>query len=91
MEMHMPDVFAYHTPGLSAPLATAFAITPNDSTDLPAITRQLRITGAAGNVVVVWMDGTETTEPVQAFETLDWRIRRVKATGTTATGLRGYA
>jgi hypothetical protein len=86
----MPDVFASHSPGLSAPLASAFPISPNDATDLPTMTRQIRVTGAGGSIVAVWADGVETTEPVSAGETLDWRIRRVKATGTTATGLRGY-
>lgn len=86
----MPDAFANHTPGLSAPLTSAFPITPSDSADLPATTRQIRVTGAGGSMVVIWLDGVETTEPVQAGDTLDWRITRVKATGTTATGLRGY-
>jgi hypothetical protein len=39
---------------------------------------------------VTWPGGAETVEPVLAGETLDWRIVRIKATGTTATGLRGY-
>ena len=75
--------------GLTEPLRGAFAITPSDTVDLPKVTRQVLFTGA-GNVVVIWADGTETTEAVTAGARLDWRIRRVKATGTTATGMRGY-
>lgn len=86
----MPDIFSSQSPGLSSPLIGGFAITPNDGTDLPFTTRQIRITGAAGALAVTWLGGLETIEPVLAGETLDWRIVRIKATGTTATGLRGY-
>jgi len=86
----MPDIFDSHSASLTSPLIAGFAITPNDGADLPQTTRQIRVTGDAGNIAVVWLNGLETVEPVAAGETLDWRIRRVKATGTTATGLRGY-
>lgn len=79
-----------HASGLSGPLVTAFPIVPNDAVDLPNVTRQLRITGQGGMLAVLWLDGAQTLEPVAAGETLDWRIRRVLATGTTATGVRGY-
>ena len=54
------------------------------------VTRQIRITGNAGNLAIVWASGVETIEPVLAGETLDWRAKRIKATATTATGIRGY-
>jgi hypothetical protein len=76
--------------GLTAPIIGPVAIAPSDSVDLPRLTRQIRVTGAGGAVAVVWADGAETVEPVAAGEILDWRIRRIRATGTTATGLRGY-
>lgn len=66
------------------------AITPNDDADLAHGTRQLRITGDDGNICVIWYDGTESIEPVSAGDVLDWRVKRIKATGTTATGIRGY-
>lgn len=86
----MADAFSSFSTGLMGPITGGFPITPDDASDLPAVTRQLRITGAGGDLAVVWADGAETVEPVVAGETLDWRIRRVKATGTTAAGLRGY-
>jgi hypothetical protein len=86
----MADDFEGYSVGVSGPLMRGFAITPSDAADLPSVTRQIRVTGAAGDIVVTWADGSVTTEPVQANETLDWRIRKVAATGTTATGLRGY-
>ena len=86
----MPDDFDYYSSGLSSPLTGAFTIVPNDGTDLSRVTRQIRITGTSGNIVVVWVSGIETTEPVVSGDILDWRVKRIKATGTTATGLRGY-
>ena len=86
----MSDVYANLSSALTSPLIGAFVIAPSDDTDLAQTTRQLRITGNAGNVAVIWLSGVETVEPVNAGDLLDWRIRRVKATGTTATGLRGY-
>lgn len=86
----MPDPFASNSPALTTPLISGFAIVPADNADLPAVTRQIRVAGAGGDIAVVWADGAETTEPVAAGDVFDWRIRRVKATGTTATGLKGY-
>ncbi len=87
----MPDVFENYALSPMGPLTRGFAIVPNDSTALPVVTRQLRVTGAAGTIAVVWASGEESTEPVSSGDVLDWRIQLVKATGTTATGLRGYA
>jgi len=86
----MTDRFGQHAGGLSSPLTTGFSITPDDNTDLAITTRQLYAAGA-GNVSVVWVDGSASVEPIAAGERVDWRIARVKATGTTATGIRGYA
>lgn len=86
----MTDPLKTYAAGPTGPLAGAFAITPSDTTDLPQITRQLRVTGTAGNVAVIWASGDQTVEPVALGDVLDWRIQRVKATGTTATGIRGY-
>lgn len=86
----MPDLFASNTPDLTSPLIGGFAITPNDASDLPQITRQIRVTGTSGALSVTWADGSQTVEPVSTGDVLDWRLVRVKATGTTATGVRGY-
>lgn len=86
----MPDPFANHVRGLTSPLTGAFAVTPSDGAELPFVTRQIRVTGNAGSIVAVWLSGVETTEPVSAGDVLDWSLKGVKATGTTATGLRGY-
>lgn len=86
----MPDLFANERfqPGIVA--TKGFVITPNDSADLPFFPNCIRITGSSGNIAVVWPDGSETTEPVSTGDVWNWRITRIKATGTTATGIRGY-
>lgn len=86
----MPDSYSAFAIGLTTPLVRGFAITPNDGVDLNEITRQIRITGNGGALAVIWPGGEQTVEPVTAGETLDWRVARVLATGTTATGVRGY-
>ena len=53
------------------------------------ITALVLFTGA-GDVAVVWLDGSETVEAVAANSRMDWQLKRIKATGTTATGMRGY-
>ncbi len=86
----MPDLFAGNQPGLTSPLIGAFVITPDDGADLPQVTRQIRVLGSAGNLTAVWADGNTRTIPVLANDVLDWRVSRVLATGTTATGLWGF-
>lgn len=86
----MTDAFGNQSPGLSSPLGYGFAITPSDTADLPQVTRQLRVTGSSGNLAATWLNGLQSVEPVFTGDVLDWRISRVLATGTTATGLRGY-
>lgn len=87
--MAATDSFAGFTATPTGPLTGAFAITPSDSVDLAKVTRQIYAAGA-GDIAVVWASGAETVEPIAAGERVDWRIARVKVTGTTATGLRGY-
>ena len=84
----MADHFAAHASGLDSPASDVFPITPNDSTDLAVATRAIRASGA-GNVVLVTVAGNERTCAFAAGETRPIRATRVKATGTTATGLEG--
>lgn len=85
----MSDIYESLATGASGPIVGAFAIAPNDAADLPHVTRQIFAQGA-GNLAIVWQSGLETIEPVAAGERLPWRARRILATGTTATGIRGY-
>ena len=67
-------------------------VTPNDSADIEADAVALGITckTAAGDVVVTTVAGNDRTYPIAVGEELPVGITRVKATGTTATGIWAY-
>lgn len=67
-----------------------FSITPSDSVDLATPIRAL-IISAGGTVKITKLDGVTTdtlTLPAGQFAI---KVRRIWATGTTATGLTGIA
>lgn len=71
---------------------TPFAITPNDNTDLAHVTRAISVAGV-GALVVDDADGNTVTIPSGALAAGAMHpvaVRRVRATGTTATGIVGY-
>lgn len=76
--------------GFSSPLQYAFAIAPNDNSDVPSLTRAIFV-GGAGNISVIMENDTEavTLVGVVAGSLLPMRVTRVRSTGTTATNLVG--
>lgn len=85
----MSDKFQNFSSGLLAPATEAFAITPNDTTDLTLVTRALYV-GTAGDIVAVMKSGSEVTfSNVPSGSILPIRAERIKATGTTATHILG--
>lgn len=87
----MTDRFNSRAEGLTAPARHGFDITPADGADLGELTRALYV-GGAGNVTLVMASGAEVTlAGLLAGSLLPLRVRRVKATGTTATALVGLA
>jgi hypothetical protein len=66
-----------------------FAITPSDTVDFDVQTLAILAT-AAGNVVLVFEDSTTLTVPVDANTIYPFKVRRINATSTTATGLKGF-
>ncbi len=63
------------------------AVTPSDSADLPEIARALYITGA-GDLAAIGADGVAFT--ITGLVAKTWfpvAVSRVKAAGTTATGI----
>ncbi|MBB4053780.1 hypothetical protein GGR20_003442 [Devosia subaequoris] len=85
----MPDRFATHADGLESPASSGFAIIPDDSADLPHVTRAVYI-GTAGNLAVTLASGDQVTlVNLPSATLLPVRIARVEATGTTATDLVG--
>ena len=73
----------------SDPCERGFAITPNDDENLEAVTRGVYV-GASGALKVTLDGGSTITLPaVNAGAIYPLRVRKVFATGTTATGLHG--
>lgn len=71
----------------SNPADNAFAVTPNDSTDLTTTARALYI-GSTGNVKVTTAGGdTVTFSSAAAGTIIPMRVQRVFSTGTTATNI----
>ena len=86
----MADPFQGREPGLTAPPANAFAVSPSDAADLSLTTRGLYV-GTTGNLRVLLAGDSApvTFVNVAAGVTHPLRVRRVYATGTTATDLIG--
>lgn len=87
----MADKFEHQAPGLTSPGLSAFAINPSNGNDLPQVTRALYV-GAAGNVRVELVDGSEATfRSMQPGMMYPLRIRKVFSTGTSADDLIGIS
>lgn len=85
----MGDRFESYPRTLEMPASIGFAVTPNDAADLPDVTRALYV-GNFGDVTVDMAGGgTLTFLNVDQGVFLPLRVTRVRATGTTATGIVG--
>ena len=85
----MTDSFRSHSRSLTSPPEHALAIQPDDTADLPQVTRALYL-GGGGDVAVRMCGGeTVTFAGVAAGTLLPVRVGRVLASGTTATGILG--
>lgn len=62
-------------------------VTPSDSADLPDGLSDGLYVGGAGTVVVEEQDGTSASFSAVAGAVLPIRVRRVRATGTTASAI----
>ncbi len=68
----------------------AFLITPNDDTDLSEVTRAISF-AVAGDLEIITQDGTTIIIPGLAAGIMHpIGAQRVRAAGTTATGIVGY-
>lgn len=65
------------------------AITPNDGTDIPNGSPTALVCSVGGNVVLVDYRGNEMTRVFAAETIYAYQAVRIKATGTTATGIVG--
>ena len=67
-------------------------VTPSNTVDISAGAAAFAITckTAADNVVITTVEGVDRTYPIALGEVLPVGISRVKATGTTATGIWAF-
>ncbi len=87
--MPITDAYSHMSSGLSSPAVGAFAITPNDGSDLALMPRALMV-ATAGDVSVVMKDGSPATLPaLMPGVVYPLRVKRVLATGTGAGGIVG--
>ena len=85
----MVDEFSRHGASLTSPPTGAETIIPDNESDLAYATRALYV-GEAGDVVVQMLTGEMVTlANMQAGTIYPMRVRRVLATGTTASYLVG--
>lgn len=65
-------------------------ITPSDTIDLAKMAIGFIVTGAAGTLAVTTPSGTDVTIPASVITVgaiIPLPVKRIKATGTTATGI----
>lgn len=88
----MSDPFQGTTDSLDAPARNAFPIVPSDATALAVLPKAIYV-GTGGTLILRAIDasGDVTLKNVGAGQILDVRASHVRATGTTAADLVGFA
>ncbi|WP_138470823.1 hypothetical protein [Poseidonocella sp. HB161398] len=86
----MSDKFDNHSPGLTSPASAGDAVSPSDTAALPTHSRAIYV-GTTGTLAVELTGSANgdvlTLQNVQAGMIYPLRVRKVLATGTTATGI----
>lgn len=82
----MSDRFQFYTDSVISPARRLAVVTPSDAADLAEIPKALLI-GGAGTVSLIAADDTVAVTLTVEAGVLPIRVRRVRATGTTATGI----
>jgi hypothetical protein len=88
----MTDNFAQSRQELHSPLGAGAAVTPDDNNDnigTNDVSREIFF-ATAGTVRVTWASGLVGNFAVLAGDLRAWRVRRIHATGTTATGIEAF-
>lgn len=81
--------FHYHGKSATGPALESFVITPSDSADLPTHIRAITL-NAGGKLSWVSVHGATHTTAALPPGTYPLLASRIRATGTTATGLTGW-
>lgn len=82
----MSNAFKGRALPLAGPATDMVPITPSDTADLPAVALAL-YAETGGTIVFTSAGGATRTVRVADFSMLPVGVRRVRATGTTASGL----
>lgn len=87
----MADNYSSFVSSVSDPARSAGAVTPNDSTDLTNLPKAIYV-GTGGSLVVRLADDSTnvTLSNVADGSLLPLRVKRVIATGTTASGIVAF-
>lgn len=80
------DPFKNRVTALSGPARDAMPVAPNDTTDLSSVALGLYVE-TGGSLSIVTVSGETRSLTVADFSILPVGVRRVRATGTTATGI----
>lgn len=86
--MPAKDTFQNQASSLESPISKALAVTPDDATDLPFLTRAVYL-GGGGDLRVNLEDGSTLTFVGMGTGWHPLRVARVWATGTGATDIVG--
>ncbi|AMY70559.1 spike base protein, RCAP_Rcc01079 family [Frigidibacter mobilis] len=86
----MSDPFKNRNPSLNGPATDLIPVTPSDSIDLQVVAVALYVEGK-GTVRFVSQAGQTRTVALLDGAILPVGVRRVLATGTSATGIHGFA
>ncbi|WYK04487.1 hypothetical protein DWF04_000045, partial [Cereibacter sphaeroides f. sp. denitrificans] len=79
----MADPFQHHSTGLTSPPTRHGLVTPSDTVDLDPKPKCL-LALSSGTVSIMDDAGVVVPYPVTAGDRLDFRAKRVMATGTTS-------
>ena len=82
----MTNPFSHRSASLSGPATDVQPVLPDDATDLPKEALALYVE-TGGTLSMVTAGGHERAIAVPDFAILPVGVRRVRATGTTATGI----
>jgi len=82
----MNNPFSMRMSSLSGPARDILPVTPNDATDLPSVAVGLFVENG-GAIRIGTVGGGDRTLNVPDYSLLPVGIRRVFATGTTASGI----
>ena len=88
----MTDKFQNFTVGLNSPAVSGIVVVPNDGANLGMSLRGYTV-GVGGDLAVIFVDDSTPVILPARIAGVDYggRIKKILATGATATGIVGYA